>query len=361
MTKLSLSDCPEVFVSNAALRRSVSRYRAEGKLRKIASRVYTKNFVDPPELIIKRNLWPIVGSFFPGGIIADRTALENKPTEEGLIFLISDQKSIIHLPGITLCPREGPPPHSKDRPFIGGLFLSSQARAFLENMKPSRARQLSVSRTLLRKELEEKLEEFLKSRGIDALNFLRDEAKKIAQDLGLEKEYKMLDRLIGCLLGTKSEQLESKAGLARQSGFAYDSKCLHLLTKLRETLGSTAPISRISADWSSDEMMTVSFFESYFSNFIEGTKFEINEAIDIIFNKKLPSDRPEDAHDILGTFKVVSNLQEMSRIFPVILMNLYRFLKQDMHPSWKGGLINFRRNLKICQIVQEAPCLFLQS
>ena len=46
----------------------------------------------------------------------------------------------IELPGHTLRPRRGVAPFASDRPFIAGLFLSSPARAYLENMRPSRAR-----------------------------------------------------------------------------------------------------------------------------------------------------------------------------------------------------------------------------
>ena len=39
-------------------------------------------------------------------------------------------------------------------------------------------------------------------------------------------------------------------------------------------------------------------FESYFSNFIEGTEFEVGEAYDIIYEGVIPRERPDDAHDI---------------------------------------------------------------
>ncbi len=314
MTKMSLADLPEVFLSNTALTKTISRAVKMGKLRKLASRLYTKNMVDPPEIIIKRNLWIIVAAYFPGGLIADRTAIENTPTSDGLIFLISPQKHKIKLPGITLCPRKGYPPLPNDRPFIGGLFLSSQARACLENIKPSRARMTESSRTLSRQELEEKLEGILRGSGMDILNHLRDEASRISQSLGLIKEYKIFDKLIGSLLGTKSSKLESAVGIARLSGLAYDPKRLHLLAQLQAVLATLAPLSRMAPSLSSAGLTNLSFFEAYFSNFIEGTEFEVNEAADIIFKGKIPAGRPEDAHDILGTFKVVSNTSEMSRI-----------------------------------------------
>ncbi|MBM3860493.1 MAG: hypothetical protein FJ395_12690 [Verrucomicrobia bacterium] len=57
----------------------------------------------------------------------------------------------------------------------------------------------------------------------------------------------------------------------------------------------------------------MAFFESYFSNYIEGTEFELAEAYDIVFHQRIPAQRPQDAHDILGTFRVVSNSEEMVR------------------------------------------------
>jgi len=56
------------------------------------------------------------------------------------------------------------------------------------------------------------------------------------------------------------------------------------------------------------------FFEAYFSNFIEGTEFEVSEAAEIVFEGRIPEQRPADAHDILGTYRVVSSKNEMSKL-----------------------------------------------
>ncbi len=335
MLKMSLVDLPEVFVSNTSLRKAVFRYMRDGRIRKLASRLYTKNLVDPPEVIIKRNLWIIVSAYFPGGLIADRTAIENTPTADGSIFLISPQKSKVKVAGITLSPRRGHGPLPTDRPFIGSLFLSSRSRAFLENVKSSRVRGQSTARTLSKQQLEEKLEEILRREGNDGLNKIRDEAIHISRLLGLDKEYKTLDKLIGSLLGTKSEKLSSVAGIARQSGFAYDPKRLELFSELHAALSVISPISRISPPISPTGLINLSFFEAYFSNFIEGTKFEVNEAADIIFKGKIPKVRPEDAHDILGTFKLVSDGEEMKRL-PYSFETLLELLK-ERHAAIMGG------------------------
>src|SRR3954469_18488657 len=144
---------PEVFVSNARLADAVSGEVKLGRLRKLGSRLYTRNRTEPPEKIVQRNLWPLVAAYLPGALIADRTALENRPAADGSVFLIADHKRDIALPGVTLRPRKGPPPLETDRPFIGNLRIASEARAFLENMRPSRARR-GLARTLPRKEIE---------------------------------------------------------------------------------------------------------------------------------------------------------------------------------------------------------------
>lgn len=109
---------------------------------------------------MRRSLWELVASYVPRALIADRTAIENRPASDGSIgsigsiFVVSERKRDIVLPGITIRSRSGAPPLESDRPFIGGLFLSSTARAFLDNMVPSRKRSGDVSRTLTRVELE---------------------------------------------------------------------------------------------------------------------------------------------------------------------------------------------------------------
>jgi hypothetical protein len=121
---------PEAVVSDASIAVSVSRAVAKGQLRKLAPRLYTSNLADAPEAIIRRNLWPIVGALVPDGLITDRTALENGPASDGSLFLVSaDRFRDIALPGITIKVRQGIPPLESDRPFIGGLRLSSTARA----------------------------------------------------------------------------------------------------------------------------------------------------------------------------------------------------------------------------------------
>jgi hypothetical protein len=304
------SKMPEAFVSSAEMATAVSREVKAGRLRKLGSRLYTRNLKDPPEKIVQRNLWPLVAAYLPEALIADRTALENRPAADGSVFLIADHKRNIVMPGAILRPRKGPPPIESDRPFIERLRISSAPRAFLENMRHSRARE-GVARTLTKREIEDRLDEMLRQSGEAAIQRLRDKAREIADPLGLAEEFQQLDALIGTLLGTRHAALESPAAIARAAGLPYDPHRLDLFQRLFAELARTVPITRLARP---TDGLALPFFEAYFSNFIEGTEFAVDEAEDIIFRGYIPKARPEDAHDVLGTWRVVSDKKEMSRL-----------------------------------------------
>jgi len=58
---------------------------------------------------------------------------------------------------------------------------------------------------------------------------------------------------------------------------------------------------------------TLPFFEAYFSNYIEGTTFTIDEALGIVYDNVEPRGRPADAHDITSTFAITNDRTEMAR------------------------------------------------
>ena len=309
----SLDRMPEAFVSDKHIARTVSREVKAGKLRKLASRLYTRNMTDPPEAIVARNLWSIVVGYFPGALIADRTALENAPASDGSVCLITVRGQNITLPGFTLRPRRGSGPLPTDRPFLGDLYLSSTARAYLENMRPSRARRGLLARTLGQSEIEERLDTLIRRSGEVAANRLRDEIRSLAPALDLEKEASALDAMIGALLGTHEMELTAPPAVARRLGRPYDPDRLILFQTLHAALRDHPPLSRMAPIREPESNATLAFFEAYFSNFIEGTEFAVDEAADIVFRGVIPNERPADALDILGTWRIVSDHREMSR------------------------------------------------
>lgn len=349
MAEKLLDEFPEVFLSTDEIKAAVFRGVRQGKFRKIASRLYTRNLKEKPEQLVRRHLWQIVGEYLPHALIADRTAIENAPAKDGSVFLIAERTRDIKLPGITLKVRKGAPAQENDRPFIGTLRLSSTARAWLENMSPSRAREGSVSRTLTQAEIEERLDTLLRRGGEEALNKLRDEARDLAPRLRLKENYKKLDKIIGAFLGTREAQMKTAQGKSRQRAMPFDPDRVKLFAGLHTALREWPPVTRLVKKRTDEGSATLAFYEAYFSNFIEGTEFEVEEAASIVFDGYIPSERPEDAHDVLGTWRLVSDDAEMKKLprdadsFTALLQSRHAVIMEgrpDKNPGKFKGLAN---------------------
>jgi hypothetical protein len=324
LARKSRKDFPETFVSTSETTKLASKAVRAGELRKLVSRLYTRDLASTPEAIVRRDLWPVVAGYFPDALIADRTALEGAPSKDGSVFVVSQKaQSDVSLPGYTLRPRRGASAQASDLPFMGVLRLSSPARALLDNFVPSRSRG-TVARTLSRKEIETHLEKLLRRSGEDELNRLRDEARRLAPILGREKEFTALNAMIGALLNTQTDRLQTPAARARRRGLPLDPTRMDMFEALRAELHRTPPLTRLAVP---NDGTTLPFFEAYFSNFIEGTEFAVEEAAAIVFQNQIPSARPQDAHDILGTYRIVADPAEMTRT-PDTFAELERLLKR---------------------------------
>ncbi len=314
MARNLLDRLPEVFLSDASITTHVSRAVGAGRARKIGPRLYTTNMTDAPESIVKRNLWPIVGLLCPDTVVGHRTALEDRPTPDGSVFLTGPYTRTVTLPGLTIRTVKGPGPLAGDSQFIEGLWHASRPRAFLENLKPSRKRS-GPARTLPREALEHRLERLLRVSGPEALNSLRDEARAIAPVLDAEREYSHLNDMTGTLLGTRKARLSAPAAIARVAGRPYDPVRMETFQSLFAELRQWEPVSRPAPAPNVDGEFerNLAFIDAYFSNYIEGTEFPINEAIEIVFENRIPERRSQDAHDVLGTFRLLSDSPAMRR------------------------------------------------
>ncbi len=113
-------------------------------------------------------------------------------------------------------------------------------------------------------------------------------------------------------------------------GKPYDTECVERLEKLFGTLRTYSLPTLKETFRSALHLKNKSFFDTYFSNYIEGTTFEVSEAEEIIFQKNLPKSRPKDAHDILENFLLVSDLNEMKKI-PTTFDRFLNLVKERHH------------------------------
>ncbi len=288
----------------------LTQLRKNKKIHKIGPRLYAS--VAKAEVVgVVRAQWAqIVSRLYPTALLSHRSALEYKPSADHEITLTGTTNRSVSYAGLTLRFVRGPARLEDDSSFLG-IHVSSQARAFLENLSTTKA---TVMRSLSRVELETRLEAILKAKGELALNQIRDRAREIATDFDWQREFKKFDQMIGALLGTRPETvLTTATGRARARGRAYDSERVARLDLLFGELRATPLKQHRDQFVAKDHFNNKAFFEAYFSNYIEGTTFEIEEAEEIIFDNKIPEDRPKDAHDILGTFQIVSDPNEMKK------------------------------------------------
>jgi len=295
---------PELFMPEDS--RWASRAAARGEIRRLARGLYSTNVDEPADQLVRRRWYDAAALYFTDAVIVDRSAATGGPAGDGSLFLDIGARPVnprpIRLPGLTLRPRTGPGPVDGDMGFVA-LHMSGSARTMLDNLRPSRAR-TTVARTLRREELEERLDRLARTRGDDALNELRDQARALAPVLGSERQFEELDGLIGALLGTQEIALRTPAGRARAAGLGYDVDRLALFETLRSELAGQTFAERPAPD---DPERRFAFYEAYFSNWIEGTVFELEEAEEIVFEGTVPAQRPADAHDVQGTFDAVTD------------------------------------------------------
>lgn len=317
----------EIIIGTAEKSREIGKLAKQGLVRKIASRVYTSNLDEAPEKVVRRNWYRLVSDLFPDALLSHRSALERMPTPEGHLYISYSHKRLVELPGLILHFSKGSAPLEDDTIFFGNLRSSGLARAYLENLQRTKGSG-EASKTLSREQLEEKIEAYLRVKGEDALNQVRDRARQIAPMLGMEKECSVLMHLITDLLGTGlSKNLVSPIARARVLGEPVDPDRIHLFELVYASLVKTDYPDYEDQNKSILSYQNFAFFESYFSNYIEGTEFTVDEAKQIITTATPLPARDEDSHDVMGTYQIVSNRKEMA-VLPGSPDDLLRLLKE---------------------------------
>jgi fido (protein-threonine AMPylation protein) len=300
--------------SNSQESYKISKMLQQKKIRKIAPRIYTNNFEEKPSDIIRRNILEILGNLYPKALLSHRSAFEFKPTSTNQIFVTYSYTRKIKLPGVTINFLEGKEPVEGDNKMIGELYVSSRERAFLENLQITK-KIGPDSKSLSLPQMEEKLDDILRINGEEGLNNLRDKARELSNKLNMQKEFELLNKIIGALFTTKpSKILKSDIALSRAAGLPYDKNRIELFEILFNYLHNKAFKDLPEKNSTLNSFRNFAFFEAYFSNYIEGTVFEVSEAKKIVDTGVAIPSRGEDSHDVLGTYQIVSNRNEMKII-----------------------------------------------
>jgi hypothetical protein len=256
-----------------------------------------------------------VAVVWPGAVLCGRTALSGGRPEDGLFFVAQPEltrSSPLALPGVTIEPVAGPGALPGDMPLLHGLSLSGPARSLIENVDLRGRRPAFRAGTAA---VEDQIDAQARSGGATRIQRTLDQLDVIAGSFDPSAINAVRTRLLAVLgspsdgpLGIKSSRLG-----ARLAGQPFDQHRLELLEGLVGVLEARAP-RPVAMIGPVEAWAWLPFFESYFSNFIEGTEFGIEEARRIAVEGEVPADRPADAHDIAATYRLASDPVDQLRV-----------------------------------------------
>jgi len=337
------------FTETSTDRVTVSREVKSGKMVRIAPGVYTRNVHDPVEAIARRNWQALAAHRFPGSIVSHRSALVSGLVSErektSILFLTGTTYKISRFPGFTINVVPGP------RRVLGDgripedmkladndLYISSRARTFLELLKPSTSGRLGLRKGMSKEDVSEQLGRLYQSAGEKALNNLRDQAKDLETLLNATEEVKKLSILCSELLGTQKDKKTTRSAARYwHKNLAVDESRVRLfeglLNKLREA-PIYSPLGRPDIIDNDSGLGILPFIDAYFSNYIEGTQFEVDEAIGVV-SGTVVAKNPPDAKDIIATYRLLSDRRVLSR-FPITDEGFIETLK-DWHKTLMQG------------------------
>ncbi len=300
-----------MFFDDVATRPVITRAVREGRIRRLAPKIYTADLASPPEEIAIANRWPILARALPGALIADRSAAEDGRVISGRLFVASDlPRKSLRLPGLEVRVRPGRPLEAPvpDLPWADGLRMSSPARTLLDNLAESRSRAGRASRTLSLAELEDWLARKSLAWGAERIERLRRDTLALVEAIGTTHHSAAVERLFDQVSGRMPPRPQAGPLLvALTQGRAWDERRVAMFDCAASDAARLD--SRLVPDWlpPPDTPSELPFYESYFSNYIEGTEFTIDEARHIVETQQPPASRPADGHDILGTYRCVSD------------------------------------------------------
>ena len=283
--------------------RALNRRVRAGAFQRVHPGIYSSVPAAEWPRLIARERNRVLAGLFPGAVFGYRAAFAGGVPVDGVVHLsyLYDRK--VELPGLTVVLVKAAGKATRDVPISGrNLYFPSSARLLMENLTISRS---STPKSVGRKAVEERLLTLFEARGEDALTQLRDEARELSEPLRLEREFEILDGLVGSILGTRATHALTSAkgkGWAAQP-LPYDAERLALFETLAAHLRTRTFADRRAVATTPQALEHFAFLESYFSNFIEGTEFEVSEARAFVLDGKPIDARPKDSHDILGVFR----------------------------------------------------------
>jgi hypothetical protein len=279
---------------------------------RLAPGIYAVGATLPPENVASLHRNAIIARIWPGAVIRGRSALAGGQPVDGVIYIAHPnppRKAPLTLPGLKIVPETGPQALPGDMPLPDGIALAGQARTLVENIdiqgRPPRSRAGTLA-------VEDQIDTLARRGGPGRIQRVLAELDVIAGSFDPRQIAAVRERLVA-VLGTVTSTPRSERLAARVAGVPYDA---HVVQRLEAVLGAVsrlAPQPR-AASGTPERWRWLPFFEAYFSNFIEGTEFGVDEALRIAIDGWVPPARSADAHDVAATYRLTSDTADRRRV-----------------------------------------------
>jgi hypothetical protein len=321
-----------VFITNnasSAAKMAMYRSKKIGDAIRLAQGLYVVGTTMSTKDVVKHHLYNIVALYWPGGVLVGKSALSPSLQDGDELFISSpnpNRSTPLALAGVTIIPVTGPGALPGDIPLPNNIFLSSDARRLVENVnlkgKPAKWRAGN-------EKVEDAIDGFLGA-GTEKIRSILNDLDVIESHfdpVAILFVKKTLVSLLGTTNGRKLTPTSARL-VARLGSAPFDSLRIDSLKRLVGLLETRAPEPKPSFSPAS-RWEWLPFFESYFSNFIEGTEFDIDEAFKIAIEGFISPTRPADSHDISASYRIISDSKDQIRV-PESGIELIAIL-QDRH------------------------------
>jgi hypothetical protein len=307
---------PQLYLAtDVATRNALQRRYDRGELTRVRQGVYVDSTDEAEIDATLLQEWSRLANYlFTDPIAVYRTAVKLKPHNQRVYLMVASGKArSVKVGPLTLSIETGDIINGVEY-FSLDMQRSNLARQLLENVKSNRTTS-GFKKKLGREWVESELLHVLERRGEEGLNQLREEMAHLAPLPGLEKQQQEVSKMISALLKTHPTQnvLHTRASIAQVDGKPFDVERVQRFALFAVYL---AKLDLSISDYNYDKAgwRHLTFFESYFSNYIEGTQFTLDEAEEIVSTDKALYQRHEDSHDLLAHIDITSDHLEMTRV-----------------------------------------------
>ena len=336
--------------TDAVIRNELQRYFRRGGLTRIRNDVYVDtDDIDEIEDRLRKEWVRIANFLFVNPLAVYRTAVELKPVNNRVYLMVANgARRTVDVGSVQFTIEAGDIEHGVE-PFGLEMKRSTLARQLLENLTSTRTKPGSKKK-IGHEWVESQLLDVVTRHGEAGLNQLRDETVILAAQSGRKKHQQQLSKMISAILKSHPVNgvLHGGASIALAAGMPFEEERVTRFAAFSAYL-SRIQLAEIPFVYDTAGWRRLTFYESYFSNYIEGTRFTIDEAEEIFTSEQTQYERHEDSHDLLSHVDITGDHAEMTRL-PESANSLIDILKSRhsvllaQRPNKLPGLFKIRTN-----------------